>query len=376
MKNILELKTKTKTLRGTIKLPASKSISNRVLIIRALSSSDFEIVDLSKADDTLLMQNLLCKIQNTEKQPRTYRTEIDCQNAGTVFRFLTAFLSATPGNWELTGSERMKKRPVKILVDALTNLGADIQHKGEPGYPPLLIKGKKLNGGMVKVDAGVSSQYISALLMLAPLLPEGLELELSGKTSSAPYIIMTLRVMEKLGISWAYNGRKIKIKPQKYNPTDFIVEPDWSSAAYWYEMAALSENADIFLPGLLQNSCQGDAVLPKIYEHFGIKTKFMETGIRLTKTSEANQSFSYDFTPNPDLAQSVIVTCVGLGIPGEFIVPDNLRIKETDRIEALMTELKKLGYEIWIKKSGSNSIITLPKQIMEPNNKIKTIKTY
>ena len=370
---VITLHNKTKHLNGTVKLPASKSISNRILIIQALSNLSFDIKNLSLAEDTSLMQNLLQKIESNKETG----TQIDCGNAGTVFRFLTAFLANTQGQWKLTGSDRMKKRPVKILVDALIELGANIKYKEKSGYPPLLIRGNRLNGNNIKIDAGISSQYISALLMLAPILPEGLELQLSGKITSSPYIDMTLDIMQKTGISWKYNNSIIKIPPQKYQANSFVVESDWSSVAYWYEIASFSKEVNIFLPGLKKDSCQGDAILPEIYKKLGIQTDFQETGIRLIKRGKTVESLSFDFIPYPDLVQSVVVTCAGLNIPGEFIIPENLRIKETDRVSALLNELKKLGYEIKLEKTENHSILSLQKteKQLETNN-VKTIKTY
>ncbi len=354
-------------------LPASKSISNRVLIIWALVDYPFEITNLSNADDTLILKNLLERIKSSEEEP----IHLDCGNAGTAFRFLTALLANKPGEWELTGSERMKQRPVKILVEALRDLGADIEYKGKNGFPPLSIKGKTLNGGIVSIDATTSSQYISALLMIAPVLPNGLELHLSGKTTSLPYIEMTLRIMKKMGINWECENNNIKIPPQKYLAKDFKVEADWSSAAYWYEIAAFSNNSEISLPGLKKDSFQGDAVLPEIYKYFGIETDFDENGIKITKTGKPTENFSFDFTGFPDLAQPVVVTCAGMNIPGEFIVPKNLRIKETDRLEALQSELKTLGYQTELIESGKHFILSLPKTNKQvKTNKRTIVKTY
>ena len=370
---VFPLHTKSKSLKGTIQLPASKSISNRILIIRELCEHPFEINNLSESDDTLILKNLLENINSSNKGPK----HLDCRNAGTAFRFLTAFLANRPGIAELTGSVRMKLRPVKILVDALTNLGANIQYKGQIGFPPLLIKGKTLNGGIINIDATTSSQYISALLMIAPVFANGLELHLLGKTTSLPYIEMTLQVIKEMGVDFEYRDNTIKIPPQRYLDRDFKVEADWSSAAYWYEMAAFSHEADIFLHGLKKDSCQGDAVLPKIYEHFGIKTDFGEKGARLTKEGKATEYFNFDFTNFPDLAQAVTVTCAGLNIPGKFIIPKNLRIKETDRINALQAELKKLGHKTELKEKEKHFVLSLPQteKSITKNNPI-TIETY
>lgn len=326
-------------LSGTIRLPASKSISNRLLILDALSGHRLSISNLSEADDTqLLLQHL-----KTIQSPGSGLITLHCQNAGTVFRFLTALLAITPGTWLLDGSKRMKERPVGILVEALKSMGANIKYSGEPGYPPLTITGKPLQGGRVIMDASVSSQFISALMMIAPSIKGQLIVELQGKISSRPYIEMTLNLLRHFGIECSFVNNTITIHPSFLQQKEYKVEPDWSAAAFFYELAALSDKAEIFLPGLLEKSLQGDAILPQLFRFLGVKSYFEDHGLRLIKTARQSNRLEHDFTNHPDLAQAVIVTCAALGIKGKFTGLESLRIKESDRILALATELKKIG---------------------------------
>ncbi len=330
-----------KKLKKEISLPSSKSISNRVLIIRALSKRNFNIRNLSRSDDTKLMQSLLDKIEYCKNISEA--VELNCENAGTVMRFLTAYLSNKPGKWFMTGTERMEQRPIGILVDVLRQIGANIIYAEKKGYPPILIEGSELYGEKIEIDAGVSSQFITALLLIAPALPGGLEITLKNKISSLSYIEMTVKLMEYFGIKINHSGNTIAVKQQEYREADFIVEPDWTSASYWYEMAAFAEEVDLTITGLKKESLQGDSVLPEIFEQLGVKTVFLPEGIKLLKGNKPVSRFEFDFTNFPDLAQSVIVTCAGLNISGNFTGLKNLIIKETDRLNALSTELKIIG---------------------------------
>ena len=327
-------------LTGTISLAGSKSISNRVLIIRALSGSEFPVHRLANARDTELLESLLSS--NAEL--------LDAGAAGTTYRFMTAYLSMQPGTQVLTGTARMKERPVGVLVEALNTLGAHIEYLEKSGYPPLKI-GPPVQPGIsaseLSIAAGTSSQYISALLMIAPVLPLGLTLQLEGKIVSRPYIEMTLGLMEYFGVQHTWEGRTIHIAPQAYQAKPFTVEADWSAASYYYAMAALAETAYLSLEGLFPNSLQGDAILPELYEPLGVYTQFTDHGIRLTKAGEGKmREFRYDFLRCPDLAQTLAATCAGLGIPGNFQGVETLRIKETDRIEALRQELEKVDVRV------------------------------
>jgi len=349
MKSILISKP-DKFLRGSILLPASKSISNRLLMIRALSGKDFKINNLSEADDTVLLQKLLETIL-VGYEPKKV-VELDTANAGTVMRFLTAFLSMKPGKWVLTGSERMKQRPVGILADAMKHLGASIDYLAKPGYPPLLIAGCTLTGNEVTINAGVSSQFTSALLLVAPYLPEGLILYLKGKTVSSPYAEMTIRLMKLFGSKVKQGKTRIHVKPSVYLPGEATVESDWSSAAFWYEAAVFADEVDLELIGLQFESLQGDAILPVIYQNFGIRTEFTDRGIHLTKIKKKIDGFYFDFTDFPDIAQAVMATCAGIGIRGRFEGVQSLQIKETDRLRALKNEVEKIGIQIGFSREG------------------------
>ncbi len=334
----------TKILRGKITLPASKSLSNRLLLIRALSGDHFPIHNLSDADDTLLLQDLIDAIQNHQDISRLM--EIDTKNAGTVMRFLTAYLATRPGKWMLTGSDRMKQRPIGVLVEALTNLGATIDYLSKIGYPPILIKGNLLSGKEVTIDAGISSQFSTALLLIAPYLPEGLIIHHKGTVVSIPYIRMTTQLMQYYGARPKHGKTCIKVPPGLYTSRDFQVEADWSAAAFWYEAAVFAQEVDLELNGLFQNSLQGDAILPVIYQNFGIHTEFHNTGVRLTRVRKKPEGFYFDFTNYPDIAPSVITTCALLGIRCRFEGLRSLRIKETDRLRALKNELDKIRPDI------------------------------
>lgn len=321
-------------LRASIKLPASKSISNRALILNALSYSPYDIQNLSDCDDTEVMVRAL----------NSNGCDFDIKAAGTAMRFLTAFLSKVFGEWTITGTERMKNRPIKLLVDALNSLGARIEYIEKEGYPPLRIFGSALQGGEISLAGGVSSQYISALLMVAPLMEKGLTLHLEGNVISRPYIDLTLQLMEQFGVKATWNGQTIRILPQEYTPIPFTVESDWSAASYWYSMMALSETADIELLGLFKNSLQGDAAGAGLFAQLGVGTDFNDRGVRLKHNGNVAKKLVYNFVNEPDLAQTFVVVCVLLNIPFRFTGLQSLKIKETDRIEALKTELRKLGY--------------------------------
>ncbi len=328
------IKAPEERLRASVQLPASKSISNRALILNALSYSPYDIQNLSDCDDTEVMVKAL----NSDSR------DFDIKAAGTAMRFLTAFLSQIVGDWTITGTERMKNRPIKLLVDALNSLGARIEYIEKEGYPPLRIFGSALQGGEISLAGGVSSQYISALLMIAPLMEKGLTLHLEGNIISRPYINLTLQLMEQFGVKAIWNGQTIKILPQEYKPIRFTVESDWSAASYWYSIMALSKNAEIELLGLFKNSLQGDAAGAKLFAQLGVGTTFTDRGVVLKYNGNAVKKLIYNFVNEPDLAQTFVVTCVLLNIPFRFTGLQSLKIKETDRIEALKTELRKLGY--------------------------------
>lgn len=335
----------------TVSLPLSKSIINRLLIIHHISGGELLDGFISDSSDTLAMQKLLQRIHASSVDQTDY-TEINVGNAGTVMRFLTALLAITPGHWIITGIERMQQRPIKPLTDALLALGANLSFVKQQGYPPLRIKGNSgLQGGKVKLDAGVSSQFISALMMLGPVLKGGLEITLGGDIISGSYIRMTQALMQKAGADIHFVGNKVSIKESGYKLFRFsdLVEPDWSAAAFWYQVAAFSPSARVFLPGLNNKSVQGDSVLPLIFHELGVESTFTPQGVTLLATGKpVARAFNYDFTDCPDLAQAVIVTCAALGIKGRFSGLKTLRVKETDRIDALKNELIKLGYAVQV----------------------------
>ncbi|MEI6682766.1 MAG: 3-phosphoshikimate 1-carboxyvinyltransferase [Bacteroidota bacterium] len=331
-------------LKGRIRLPASKSISNRLLMIGALCGKNFPIGNLSEADDTILLQKLITLILAVADRSKV--VELDTGNAGTVMRFLTAWLAMVPGKWLLTGSDRMKQRPIGILVDALNHLGASIDYLAKPGYPPLLIRGRQLTHNELVIDPGVSSQFTTALLLIAPYLPQGLILTLKGSGVSSPYVKMTIKLMQSYGAVIKEGKTRIHVKPGLYRPHEFQVESDWSAAAFWYEACVLADVVDIELIGLLENSIQGDAILPGVFLNFGIISEFTPDGLRLTKVRKMSDGFYFDFTDYPDIAQAVIAACAGMGIRGRFEGLKSLQIKETDRLLALKNEISKLGISV------------------------------
>lgn len=330
---------------ASIDLPSSKSISNRALIISALSKSNIPPERISDCDDTEVMLKAL----------HTDSELVDVGAAGTSMRFLTAYFAATEGEHILTGTERMKQRPIGFLVEALRHLGADIEYMEQEGYPPLRIKGKPLDGGSIEMQGNVSSQFVSALLMIAPILRNGLELKMNDGIVSRPYIDLTLWMMREYGADadWTESDT-ITVKPAPYKPRHYVIESDWSSSSYWYEAVALSDNPEttIRLNGLTDGSMQGDSIVRYIFSMLGVKTMFETrernklTTVTLKKQQRVLSRIDYDFVNAPDLAQTVVATCALMNIPFRFSGLASLKIKETDRIEALKKELLKLGYVI------------------------------
>lgn len=333
----------SRKLRGELKVASSKSISNRLLIIRALSEKPFQLLNLSESEDTRVLQQAL----------EGRQAVVDIGHAGTAMRFLTAYFANADRDVVLTGSERMKQRPIGNLVKALQDLGADIKYLEKEGYPPLYIRGKQLEGGHVKIDGSTSSQFISALLMVAPTFKNGLDIELENQVISLDYIQMTIKIMEQAGVKVEKNDRRLSVKPQSYYAQDMFVEGDWSGVSYWYEAAALSEEAEIQVLTLQQESVQGDARCAEIFRHLGIQTSFTDEGIVIQRKENPPARFDYNFINNPDLVQTVAVTCVMLGVPFRFEGTQSLRIKETDRILALQNELKKFGAVLHYSDDGT-----------------------
>jgi len=337
---IYQVSADIKSLQGKIQLPASKSISNRALIIHALSYSPFPIKNLSASDDTKVLEAALFSNAN----------KFDIGHAGTAMRFLTAFLAKTVGEWEITGSERMQQRPIKILVDALNQLGAKIEYVKNEGCPPLKIFGSHLKGQTLELDGSISSQYITALLLIAPSIENGLTLILKGNITSKSYIKLTLELTARFGIQYQWKGNKIEVPEQNYQPFDFTCEADWSGASYWYQIMALAESGELFLENLQLNSLQGDAHISKWFEKYGIISIQKENGIILQKNRNLNpERLVLDFIENPDIAQTMACLCVAKKIPFQFSGLKTLKIKETDRIAALKNELAKFGAETKVK---------------------------
>jgi 3-phosphoshikimate 1-carboxyvinyltransferase len=338
----ISLQKPSQLLSAEIALPGSKSISNRVLIIKALSGLDFLIQNLSDSDDTMYLQTAL----TTYKQSGL----IDAGHGGTDMRFLTAFLSLQNGNFELTGSERLQHRPVKDLVDVLKELGADIFYKGEEGFPPLIIKGETLNGGRVDISGKVSSQFITALLLVAPYFKEGLHLNLIDEPVSKPYIEMTISIMKEFGaeVSWLGNHIMVAATPYFYSKEEYRIESDWSAASYYYSLLALSRlHTKISLSGLFKESTQADSICTKIFPKFGVTTEYHDNHIFLIKSGNHETGLlELNFMECPDIAQTLVITCIGLQTPFRFSGLQTLKVKETDRILALQQEARKLGIEL------------------------------
>ena len=323
-------------INATILLPSSKSISNRALIIHALGRGSYLPENLSDCDDTQVMIRAL-----NAKAGET----IDIMAAGTAMRFLTAYLSVTPGERLITGTQRMQQRPIQVLVDALRALGADIEYASNEGYPPLRIKGKALTQSRITLPGNVSSQYISALLMIGPTLPNGLTLTLTGDIISKPYIQLTLQLMSDFGAKaeWV-DEHTLTVSPQPYQSIPFYVESDWSAASYWYQIVALSKEATVTLPGLFSHSYQGDSQVARLFESLGVSTEYKDKQVTLRKSGKPVEQMGYNFINQPDLAQTFVVTCALLNIPFRFSGLQTLKIKETDRMAALIEEMGKLGF--------------------------------
>ncbi|HRI27479.1 MAG TPA: 3-phosphoshikimate 1-carboxyvinyltransferase [Chitinophagales bacterium] len=351
-------------ISGRLTLDGSKSISNRALIIQALCANKFAIKGLSAADDTQLLQQALQQRLAT----------INVGAAGTTMRFLTAYLATQPGAWLLTGSERMKERPIADLVEALRQLGATITYTQNQGFPPLFIEGKPLSGGAVSMAANVSSQFLSALLLVAPTFKQGVTLRLLTSVISAPYLNMTLQLMNSFGIAYHITDNTIFMPPQSYKPQPLTIEADWSAASYYYAIAALAKEVNLYLYGLLPNSLQADSVLPQLMLPLGVNTQFLpDGGIHLTKNKvKLPDAFAYDFTNCPDIAQTLAVVCAGLQLPANMTGLDTLHIKETNRTAALQTELAKVNALF----TGNNHSRNLAFAAPLPNTGMPKFATY
>ncbi|RYH73113.1 3-phosphoshikimate 1-carboxyvinyltransferase [Flavobacteriaceae bacterium 144Ye] len=361
--NIKLLKSQIKTV-SSITITGSKSESNRLLLLQALYP-EIKIENLSNSDDSVVMFKALSSNSNIV---------VDIHHAGTAMRFLTAFFATQQGKEvTLTGSQRMKERPIQILVEALNQLGANISYLENSGCPPLLIKGKALTQNKISLKANVSSQYISALLLIAPKLEQGLELTLNGEITSIPYINMTLNLLNQIGVETSFKNNVITVNPLKSVSGDktIVVESDWSSASYFYSIVALSPiGTQVKLSSYKQDSLQGDSVLAELYQAFGVKTTFNGLSIVLEKTSQHQAEIAFDLVKSPDIAQTIAVTALGLGVKCDLEGLHTLKIKETDRLVALKNEIEKLGGDIEVTNE------TLHLKPFDGNFKLATIQTY
>ena len=374
------IKYNNQEIKVSIHLPGSKSISNRFLILNEVLKTAFEFQNLSNSKDTIDLVLALEQIKTGKDRV------IDIGHAGTDMRFLTALLSIKEGDWTLTGSERMKQRPIGELVEALRQLGAEINYLENDGFPPLKIKGKKLLGGKVEINADTSSQFISALLLISPALENGLEIHIKNKPVSWSYVEMTIGLLVQSGIKVIVNSDLIIVTPKQRTrnkepetlinelPTpnsQLVVESDWSSASYWYSIVALSENAEIILSGLNEKSLQGDSVVSEIYKSLGVRSEFKDGNVKLSRTEKNTDYFEFDFIDCPDIAQTVAATCLGLKIDCYLKGLSTLKHKETDRLTALKNELQKFDATVTI---GSDflKLHCHNSQLPTPNSQLRT----
>ena len=361
----LLLQTTQHNLQGQIAVTGSKSETNRLLLLKALFPN-ITLANTSNSDDSEVMQKAL--IGNDEI--------VDIHHAGTAMRFLTAYFAVNEGREVvMTGSSRMQERPIKILVEALGQLGVEISYEKEEGYPPIRIKGKKVTASKVTLAANVSSQYISALLLVASKLENGLELTLEGEITSIPYIKMTLALLNDLDIQTSFEGNVIKVYPKAEVATkEMVVESDWSSASYFFSLVALADTASITLSSYKENSLQGDSELVSLYEKLGVQTTFQDNKMTLVKQENFKYgTVNFELNNTPDIAQTIVVTCLGLGIGCHLTGLHTLKIKETDRLEALRIELTKLGANISV---TNDSLTLIATNEINPNIKIATYNDH
>jgi 3-phosphoshikimate 1-carboxyvinyltransferase len=358
----------TKVVTGTVNLPASKSIANRLLLMKAVAGfTDVEIHNLSNARDTQILNSILSTLGST--------SIIDVHDAGTVMRFLTAYLSCIEGEWIITGTERMQQRPIGALVNVLRSIGADIEYLNNENYPPLKIHGKKLKGGQLEIDGSISSQFISALLLISPLFTESLELHVKNDLVSTPYVDMTLKLMQKWGINytWEKNIISVNNKPYKKPIEKVFVESDWSAASYFYSILSLAKEGEITMPYLFRNSLQGDSVCAKLYTDLGVSTEFTNDGIIIKKSNHTKNKFEHNFLNCPDIAQTLAVSCAAKSVEANLKGLQTLSIKETDRIFAIKTELEKVGIEVL---TTNDSITIAPSKISNLTTQFFTYKDH
>lgn len=365
-----------KAINGTVHLPASKSISNRLLVLQALAPQQVSIENLSDARDTQVLKSLLERVGCWTDPPtgacfEPYQPyhQLDVGDAGTAMRFLTAFAACSAHRFILTGSPRMLQRPVGELVEALRELGASVFYTGQKGCPPLMIEGRMLKGGRVSIDASVSSQFVSALLLVAARFDQGLELHLRAHVASYNYIKMTLGLLEEFGVLWDWDKNIIRIQPRViFSKKTVVVEADWSSASYFYALLALAEEGELLLPGLQNKSLQGDAVCEQIFAQWGVKTEFTRQGVRLSKSQHSSlpEFFEYNFSACPDLAQTLAVVCAAKGVPARLTGLESLPLKETDRLNALRQELEKMAIPVRVVQNSVLEMGSGKMQVVHP----------
>jgi len=361
----LLLQTTHSNLQAQIAVTGSKSETNRLLLLQALFPN-ITLANTSNSDDSEVM----------EKALKGSEEIVDIHHAGTAMRFLTAFFAVNEGREVvLTGSQRMTERPIKVLVEALEQLGAQITYENQEGYPPIRIKGQKITASKVNIPANVSSQYISALLLVAPKLENGIEINLVGEITSVPYIKMTLALLNDLGVETSFEGNTLKVFPKAAVASrEMVVESDWSSASYFFSLAALAETASITINSYKENSLQGDSALVEIYKLMGVHSQFENNALTLTKnTNYTPETLNLDLNNTPDIAQTIVVTCLGLGIGCHLTGLHTLKIKETDRLEALRIELTKLGANISV---TNDSLTLIPTKKINENIKIATYNDH
>jgi 3-phosphoshikimate 1-carboxyvinyltransferase len=365
----------TKIIKANIKLPASKSISNRVLVIQFLMKKSFQIENLSECNDTVDLVKAIQKIEKIEPNLNHQSTAIDVGEAGTSYRFLTALLSILPGNYELCGSEQLMKRPILPLVSALNELGAEILTNNGTG--PLTIKGKQINGGYVAIDANISSQFITALMLVAPYFNEGLTLELKGKIVSMSYIKMTVTLMRRFGAQVDIEDQIIRIKQGGYQSSidTFKVESDWTAASYWYAFAALSTECNLELDGLENESLQGDSIASDLFVLYGVKSYFEQNKVMIAKMNNSGFINIFDFIDQPDLVQTFVFLNTSLGLSLQVNNAANLMLKETNRIEAISEEIQRIGAKLVI-QSGDDFYVENQSPKLKPNSIFKTYKDH
>lgn len=352
--------------RIEIELPLSKSIVNRLLVIGFLAG-DISEVKVSTSADSIIMNNIIQQLISktgdnfpyTIVQSQEYNSSFDAGDAGTVFRFLTAVLSVSPGKWYLTGSERMKQRPVAPLVEALRTLGAEIDYAENEGFAPLIISGRKIKGGKVEIDSGISSQFISALMMISPKLADGLELSIKGERVSWPYITLTANLMKDCGVEVVFSNNTITIAPSVYNLKSDLTEGDWSAASYWFSFVSMKPESSVILKGLREESYQGDSILTTLYKTLGVQSQWCDEGLLLKHDDNDVNNLFIDLRSNPDLAPALAVTCAGRNINAVITGLQTLIIKESNRLSTLTTELHKLGYRCDVKQNDTLHIHAL-----------------